>query len=41
MAASQVKLPVTLVNAVFAVVCAALLYLALRQPLRKAHVLSA
>ena len=36
-----VKLPVTLVNAVIAVVCAALLYLALRQPLRKAHVLSA
>ena len=30
-----VKLPVTLVNAVIAVVCAALLYLALRQPLRK------
>lgn len=36
-----VKLPVTLVNAVIAVVCAALLYMALRQPLRKAHVLSA
>lgn len=36
-----VKLPVTLVNAIIAVVCAAVLYLVLRQPLRKAHVLNA
>lgn len=35
-----VKLPVTLVNAIIAVVCAGLLYLALVQPLRKAHVLA-
>lgn len=33
-----VKLPVTLVNAVIAVVCAALLYLALHPALKKAHV---
>ncbi len=35
-----VKLPVTLVNGVIAMVCAGLLYLVLRQPLRKAHVLA-
>lgn len=35
-----VKLPVTLVNAIIAVVCAGLLYLALVQPLRKARVLA-
>ncbi len=34
-----VKLPVTLVNAVIATVCAALLYLAMEPALRKAHVL--
>ncbi len=34
-----VKLPVTLVNAVIASVCASLLYLALRQPLQRARVL--
>lgn len=34
------KLPVTLVNGIIAVVCAGLLYLALVQPLRKAHVLA-
>lgn len=36
-----VKLPVTLVNAVIAMACAALLYLVLKQPLKKAHVLTA
>lgn len=36
-----VKLPVTLANGIIAVVCAAVLYLVLRQPLRKAHVLNA
>lgn len=36
-----VKLPVTLVNAVIAMVCAGLLYFVLKQPLRKAHVLEA
>lgn len=36
-----VKLPVTLVNAVIAVVCAGLLYFILKQPLSKAHVLTA
>lgn len=36
-----VKLPVTLANAIIAVVCAAVLYFVLRQPLRKAHVLNA
>lgn len=35
-----VKLPVTLANAIIAMVCAALLYIALRQPLRKAHVIA-
>lgn len=35
------KLPVSLVNGVIAVICAALLYLVLKQPLRKAHVLTA
>ena len=35
------KLPVTLTNGVIAVVCAGLLYLVLKQPLRKAHVLTA
>ena len=35
-----VKLPVTLANAIIAMVCAALLYMALRQPLRKAHVIA-
>lgn len=34
-----VKLPVTLVNGVLAVICAALLYLALRKPLHQAHVI--
>ena len=34
----SVKLPVTLVNAVIAVVCAALLYLPLHPALKKAHV---
>lgn len=36
-----VKLPVTLVNAVIAMVCAGLLYFVLKQPLRRAHVLEA
>lgn len=36
-----VKLPVTLVNAIIAMVCAGLLYFVLKQPLRKAHVLEA
>lgn len=36
-----VKLPVTLANAVIAMVCAGLLYFVLKQPLRKAHVLPA
>lgn len=36
-----VKLPVTLVNAVIAVVCAGALYLVLKPSLRKAHVLTA
>ena len=35
-----VKLPVTLANGVIAVVCAGLLYLALKRPLQKAHVLA-
>jgi len=35
------KLPVTLVNAVIATVCGVLLYLALRTPLKKAHVIPA
>lgn len=35
-----VKLPVTLVNAIIAVVCAGLLYLALYRPLKHAHVLA-
>ena len=35
------KLPVTLANGVIAVICAGALYLILKQPLRKAHVLSA
>ncbi len=35
----SVKLPVTLVNGVLAVICAALLYLALREPLRRAHII--
>ena len=35
-----VKLPVTLVNGVLAVVCAGFLYLALVKPLRRAHVIS-
>lgn len=35
------KLPVTLANAMIAMVCASLLYLVLKQPLRKAHVLTA
>lgn len=35
-----VKLPVTLANGIIAVVCAAVLYLVLRQPLHKAHVLN-
>ena len=35
-----VKLPVTLVNGVLAVVCAGFLYLALRKPLRQAHIIS-
>lgn len=34
-----VKLPVTLVNGVLAVICAAFLYLALKEPLRRAHVI--
>lgn len=34
-----IKLPVTLANALIAVVCAGFLYLVLVQPLRKAHVL--
>ena len=36
-----VKLPVTLVNAIIAMVCAGLLYFVLKQPLQKAHVLTA
>lgn len=36
-----VKLPVTLTNALIAMVCAALLYFALKEPLRKAHVIAA
>lgn len=36
-----VKLPVTLVNAIIAMVCAGLLYFVLKQPLSKAHVLTA
>lgn len=36
-----VKLPVTLTNAIIAMVCAALLYIVLKQPLRRAHVLQA
>lgn len=36
-----VKLPVTLANAMIAMVCAGLLYIVLKQPLRKAHVLGA
>ena len=36
-----VKLPVTLVNAIIAMVCAGVLYFVLKQPLRKAHVLEA
>lgn len=35
------KLPVTLTNAIIAMVCAGLLYMVLKQPLRKAHVLGA
>jgi len=35
-----VKLPVTLVNAIIATVCAGLLYIVLEQPLSKAHVLT-
>ena len=35
-----VKLPVTLINAIIAVVCAGLLYLALVKPLKRAHVLA-
>ena len=34
-----VKLPVTLTNAIIAMVCAGLLYFILNQPLRKAHIL--
>ena len=34
-----VKLPVTLVNGVLAVICAGMLYLALCKPLRRAHIL--
>ena len=37
----SLKLPVTLANAIIAMVCAGLLYLALKQPLKKAHVLQA
>lgn len=36
-----VKLPVTLANALIAMVCAALLYTVLKQPLEKAHVIAA
>ena len=36
-----VKLPVTLVNAIIAMVCAGLLYFVLKQPLQKSHVLTA
>lgn len=35
----SVKLPVSLVNGVLAVICAALLFLALREPLRRAHII--
>ena len=35
------KLPVSLANGVIAVICAGLLYIILKQPLRKAHVLPA
>ena len=34
-----VKLPVSLVNGVLAVVCATLLFFALREPLRRAHII--
>ncbi len=34
------KLPVSLANAALAVICAALLYLALKAPLRRAHIIS-
>ena len=37
----SLKLPVTLINAIIAMVCAGLLYLALKRPLQKAHVLQA
>ena len=33
------KLPVSLVNGVLAVICGALLYFALREPLRRAHII--
>lgn len=33
------KLPVSLVNGVLAVICASFLYLALKEPLRRAHIL--
>ena len=33
------KLPVSLANGVLAVICSALLYLALRKPLRRAHIM--
>lgn len=36
---ATVKLPVTLVNGVLAVICASLLYLALCRPLRQAHII--
>lgn len=36
-----VKLPVTLVNAVLATVCAGVLYIVLKRPLERAHVLTA
>lgn len=35
-----VKLPVTLVNGVLAVICAGFLYLALEKPLRRAHIIT-
>ena len=34
------KLPVSLANAALAVICASLLYLALKEPLRRAHIIS-
>lgn len=34
-----VKLPVSLVNGILALVCAALLFFALREPLRRAHII--